>query len=59
MQECIKDEIVIPAARGEYTSATRVCDVRDYNPDAPAGVAVLGGLTAELIYTFTALYDWL
>jgi hypothetical protein len=59
MQECIKDDIFVPATRGEYQPSTRISDVREYNPDALAGVSVLGGLTAELIYTFTGLYDWI
>lgn len=58
MQECIKDEIFPVAKLSEYQPSVKISDVREYDPDANPGVSVLGGLTAELIYTFSALYDW-
>jgi hypothetical protein len=59
MTECIKNEILIPSHRADYSPHVRVSDVRDYNPDATPGVYVLGGFAAELMYTFSGLYEWI
>ncbi len=59
MRELINEELVVPAPRQDYSPAVRVSDVRDYNPEAPAGVYVMGGFAAELMLTFTALYEWI
>jgi hypothetical protein len=35
----------------------RVHDVREYLPEGPNGIFVLGGFVSELIMCFSALYD--
>lgn len=41
----------------EYTSSVRVHDVREYHPEAPNGIFVLGGFVTELIICLSALYE--
>lgn len=59
MTEQIKNDFLANAVRADMTPAVRICDVRDYQQDAPAGVHLLGGFAAELLFTLTSLYDWL
>lgn len=54
----IQDEIVGPSSKVEFNPNIRVSDVRDYNPDLPAGFCVLGGFTVELIMAVAGLYEW-
>ena len=59
LKEQVKSELLVTAVRQEYTPSVRVYDIRDYNPDVPTGVCIMGGFVAELMFTFTALYDWI
>ena len=36
---------------------TRVYDVREYHPEAPVGIPVIGGFVSEMILVFTTLYE--
>ena len=55
--EVIKQNIIAAAPKIEYSPSVRVYDVREYHPEAPNGVFVLGGFVTELIMCFSAMYE--
>ena len=57
MGQVIINTIVATASKQEYNQMTRVYDVREYHPDAPVGIPVIGGFVSEMILVFTTLYE--
>lgn len=55
--EVIKSTILAAAPKIEYSPSVRVYDVREYYPEGPNGIVVLGGFVTELIMCFSALYE--
>ena len=59
LRDQVNNEILSQAQKVDFAPTVPIYDIRAYKADAPAGIHVLGGFVTELIYVFSAIYDWL
>ena len=57
MTQLLNLQVIASAARQEYTPALPIYDVREYHPQGPIGICVIGGFIGELLMSMNALND--